>query len=230
LGCSVEGPPIGAFQSSSKDRRGRRNRIKNNEKNNNKSAALPPDQIGTSTFTNSTFALNNALMEGSVFSLKDTRDTISNCIIYENFGASDDIFYEEIASTNDTVYITHTLLEDSGGSGANWDNSMGIDGGGNIDERPLFIDDDIPDPILGIVGNFRLEPCSPAIDAGTFTPMLNPGSVDLDGNMRVQGAIVDMGAYEFAGFPITTRIYVDSAAVTGNNDGQKVLICQIRLN
>ena len=50
-------------------------------------------------------------------------------------------------------------------------------------------------------GNYRLNPLSPAVDAGknsqAVDPKNNPLTIDLDGNPRIQGGTVDMGAYEY---------------------------------
>ena len=45
-------------------------------------------------------------------------------------------------------------------------------------------------------GNYRLPLSSPAIGAGTLTPAGGLGMLDLDGNPRVRGFGVDLGAYE----------------------------------
>lgn len=55
-----------------------------------------------------------------------------------------------------------------------------------ISNSPMFVD--------MAAGNYRLEVGSPCIDAGTN--IYAPGPVDLDGNPRIAGAAVDMGAYE----------------------------------
>ncbi|MBX2926878.1 MAG: T9SS type A sorting domain-containing protein [Saprospiraceae bacterium] len=49
-------------------------------------------------------------------------------------------------------------------------------------------------PVAG--GNYRLSPCSPAIDAGNFNLIPAGITSDLDGNPRTIGAGVDMGAFE----------------------------------
>ena len=77
------------------------------------------------------------------------------------------------------------------------DNDVGTEGGttpaagssGNISVDPLFAN--------AAAGDYRLRATSPARDVGDNTP---PGTIrnyDLDGTARIDGAIVDMGAYEF---------------------------------
>ncbi len=86
--------------------------------------------------------------------------------------------------------ITHSLLQDCKPSGI-WNSLCGTDGGHNLaDINPDFVDEALPD--------LHLKPASPAIDQGDNT--LIPGyltSTDLDGNSRIVGLAVDLGAYEF---------------------------------
>jgi len=63
-----------------------------------------------------------------------------------------------------------------------------IDGGGNIYENPNFLGQD----------DYRLSENSPCIDAGIpDTTGLYLPEFDLDGNPRISGDRIDMGAYEF---------------------------------
>ncbi len=55
------------------------------------------------------------------------------------------------------------------------------------------------------IDQYRLAANSPCIDAGTGR---TAPSVDLDGNARLQGGAVDMGAYEYPGWPSFTRAYI----------------------
>jgi hypothetical protein len=76
-------------------------------------------------------------------------------------------------------------------------NDIGIEGGtlpsaasaNNVSIDPLFVS--------SALRNYRLRATSPARDVGDNSP---PGTVrnyDLDGTVRIDGAKVDMGAYEF---------------------------------
>jgi predicted outer membrane repeat protein len=122
--------------------------------------------------------------------------TITNSIFW---GGVDDS-YPQIDRVLSDLYVRNSLIQDSGGSGDDWEDYYGVDGGGNLDTDPLFRR--VPDPGDGSwstledndYGDLRLQPGSPAIDAGTNTGC---PSTDLDGNPRPLGPYCDMGAYEF---------------------------------
>ncbi len=64
---------------------------------------------------------------------------------------------------------------------------MPTNGFGNITNAPLFINQ--------FGGNLRLQSNSPCINAGLNA--YAPAGFDLDGNPRIAGGAVDIGAYEF---------------------------------
>ncbi len=68
----------------------------------------------------------------------------------------------------------------------------GYEGLGNISADPLFSS-----------GNFHLAADSPCIDAGRTDATQ---SVDLDRSLRPQGESTDIGAYEYPGLPMRTRV------------------------
>ncbi len=87
-----------------------------------------------------------------------------------------------IETTRGTTLVNYsTIQDDIPDDGVVWP------GEGNLDSYPIFQ--------FG-VENLRLQPGSPAIDAGTNIVPLLP-AIDLDGNPRIQGCFADMGAYEF---------------------------------
>jgi uncharacterized repeat protein (TIGR02543 family) len=84
--------------------------------------------------------------------------------------------------------------------GGNWNTSCGSDGGGNLaDTDPLLVDPPDPTAAPTGVGDSRLSLSSPAIDAGDnarYPDLAN--ATDLDGNARLLGAAIDIGAFEFS--------------------------------
>jgi len=103
-------------------------------------------------------------------------------------GGGGGVYYSTLY--NSIVWGNSTLSGNAVASSLNFtcvEQYMGS-GSGIIGQNPLFVD--APN------GNFRLQPNSPCIDAG-FDWMVM-GAVDLDGNPRIYGNAVDMGAYEFA--------------------------------
>jgi len=98
--------------------------------------------------------------------------TLNNCIVYYNNNNSGtyDTNYDEYSTLN---YCCTTPLPDSGI--------------GNISNVPLFVDQ--------ANGNLRLQSNSPCINSGNNAYVV--GNTDLDGNPRIVGGTVDIGAYEY---------------------------------
>jgi predicted outer membrane repeat protein len=94
-----------------------------------------------------------------------------------------------IAFTNGTVSLSHSLIQGSGGSGAGWNPTFGTDLGANIDSDPGYAEE----------SGYRLATGSVAIDAGDSGALLAGTTTDLDGNPRLSGECVDMGAWEYQG-------------------------------
>ena len=89
------------------------------------------------------------------------------------------------------------------------------DSGGNLDSNPLFVSDQNND--------FRLQPTSPMINAGTTAVPDPPGlpTTDFQGNPRVMGPAPDIGAYE--SFPVNPQegTIGTEIAITGSGYGSK---------
>jgi len=174
---------------------------------------------GTSSpvLTNVTFSGNVAGTGGGGGMYNDgwngtSSPVLTNVILWGNSAATGTVMYNHTA----TPTIAYSLVEGGwGGVGIyNTGDSSVIDGGGNIDADPKFVRD--PDPGDGDwttpedndYGDLRLQPASPAIDAGDNGAMPPGITTDLAGNARFVDLptvpdtgsgtppIVDMGAYE----------------------------------
>ncbi len=179
------------------------------------------------TATNCTFVGNAAGTGGGVASMwPDTEVVLTNCILWGNEatgGGQQGAVLEEAALT-----ISYSDVQGGGagisatGGTLNW-------GPENIAVDPLFVSGSYP------VYDLRLTHQSPCIDAGLSAPDINahaagmqaaPG-IDFDLHVRrvddpntPGGArtdpVVDLGAYEFGGTPIPTRVYVNRSATTSD--------------
>lgn len=150
------------------------------------------------SMTNSTVASNTATGSGGGFyNWNSASVTLDNMILWGNIAPTGPQIHNN--STNRPTLSTSDI-EGSGGSGAGWDPGLGADGGGNIDQDPLFVD------FAGY--DLHLQVTSPAIDAGDNGAVPTGVTTDLDGHPRFADVpsvpdtglgvppIVDMGAYE----------------------------------
>jgi parallel beta-helix repeat protein len=118
------------------------------------------------TVTNCTFTGNTADTDGGGLHNYNSSPTVTNCILWAD--SPDEIF-------DDNSSTTATYSDVQGG----WI------GTGNIDADPMFADAD-----------GRLLAFSPCLDAGNNAAVPPGVTTDLDGNPRIQGVCVDMGAFE----------------------------------
>jgi len=93
--------------------------------------------------------------------------SFTNCIVYYNTGSGSPNAQDSILSYSDTTPAAAGL--------------------GNITNAPAFVD--------LANGDFHLSSSSPCINAGNNAAVTV--STDLDGNPRISGGTVDLGAYEF---------------------------------
>ncbi|WP_044479220.1 choice-of-anchor Q domain-containing protein [Paenibacillus antibioticophila] len=128
-------------------------------------------------------------------------DTKNNVIKNNIFVASDTdvLIYNEYTQNAGNI-LDYNLYFTSGGSSEasfTWKNQdywgfSDYQAGTGNDAHSLFVD---PQFVNAAAGNFHLKSSSPAIDAGdTDTAII--GTVDIDGDPRVQGAAVNIGADE----------------------------------
>jgi predicted outer membrane repeat protein len=149
--------------------------------------------------TNCTFTRNTADNGGGIY-LSNNENMITGCILWNNS-----------SSIVGSGPVTYSLVQG------------GWTGEGIISADPLFVVPPAPGPdgVWGTaddLGDLRLQPGSPCIDAGG--PDRTP-SVDLAGTLRPQGAAIDMGAYEYVGDStvLLTLTVEGSGAVVGMPEG-----------
>ncbi len=97
--------------------------------------------------------------------------TLKSCIVYFNTATVSNNYHSHNKSP-EPVYTCTTPLPTNIG---------------NIANNPLFVNAE--------TGDYRLQLISPCINAGLNDA--NTGTNDLDGLSRIEGSVVDMGAYEF---------------------------------
>ena len=135
--------------------------------------------FGTSTIVNSTIAGNDAEVGSGLYSAGAT--TVANSIVWDNAGA-------DIVQDGGSLTVSASIVEG------------GWPGAGNLDEDPLFVSE---------LGDYHLQSASPAIDAGDDAAVAadlldldddgitaEPVPYDVDGDARLAGGSVDMGADE----------------------------------
>ncbi len=162
----------------------------------------------TPTFTNCTFTANQAGSRGGAIyndgylhmGVEVLNSRIENSILWNDDAA---VQGPEVHNTGINV-VAYSLIEGSGGSGGGWINTIGTDGGNNIDEDPDFVNESDPDgadniPATGDDG-LRLSTTSPAVNEGNNLAVGLAGiTIDFALADRILGAHVDMGAYERGG-------------------------------
>ncbi|MHC4620214.1 MAG: outer membrane protein assembly factor BamB family protein [Planctomycetota bacterium] len=153
---------------------------------------------GAPTIENCTFSSNVAESGGGGGVFGDDA-WVRNCIFWGNTDSGGTIESAQIAGGTSYVYFSCVQDEDA--------NDANIPFGGadsnNIDDNPMFVrnPDDGGDG-WGVgdnddFGDLHLESDSPCINAGDPYSWVPSGSVDIDGEPRMMGLVVDMGADEY---------------------------------
>jgi hypothetical protein len=144
------------------------------------------------------FSGNSASNDGGGMYNYSSSPDVRNSILWNNQSSSGSGTISATITNNiSTNTLTHSLAQGVGVSGGSWtaDTSY-VDGGDNIHEDPLFILDIDPSSAPTTTGNLRLGAGSPAIHVGGNHHVPEGVTTDLDGNPRIIGDAVDMGAYE----------------------------------
>ncbi len=131
------------------------------------------------TLTNVTFSGNSASLTGGAMYNNASNPNIVNSILWGNTAPSGPQIMNVSGSSPAVTYS---------------DIQGGYAGTGNINSDPKFMRN--PNPGMSDYGDLRLQPGSPAIDAGSNAAVPSGVTTDRDGSPRIMGKAVDMGAYE----------------------------------
>ena len=145
--------------------------------------------VAPAKLTNVTITGNRATISGGAIYNATAVMSIVNSIIANNFAGSQ----SELNNRTSTISIQHSLIENAF-AGGSWDSALGSDNGDNLGSDPLFTAplDPVNAPLFG--GDYTLLSLSPAADGGDLTQ--NSTTIDVAGAARLQGATIDMGAFE----------------------------------
>lgn len=133
---------------------------------------------------NCTFTTNSAGRGGAICLYEGVLG-VTNCIFRDDVAVASGRNEINVNSTASTMYLAHCAIDT---------NEIELIGGvlflgpGTTNADPLFVDIETHD--------YRLRPGSPCIDTGTNLSWSAAGT-DLDGNARILGPSVDMGALEY---------------------------------
>ncbi|MFN8473345.1 MAG: choice-of-anchor Q domain-containing protein [Anaerolineae bacterium] len=187
---------------------------------------------GSPTLTNVTFSGNSVGFFGGGMAIWGGSPILTNVTFSGNYGGGGGggMYNSGSPTIRNSILWGDSggeIVNDSGGSASVSysivQQTSGVyPGMGNFNKDPLFVTP-ITAPAQATKGNLRLQYASPAINAGTNSvadPSLPP--TDLDGNPRVVGGTVDMGAYEYQGCPTGNGVilYVNASVVGGFANGQ----------
>ena len=154
------------------------------------------------TVTNNTFYQNDTLRTGSgevMLQFYLTNNTLKQNIFV---AGAQNVFVSNPATSNTGTVFDYNCYFSKSAADSEWQwKNAGITGfdawkvTAAQDAHSLFAD---PKFVKPTTGNFRLQPASPAVDAGDPGFVAGAGELDIDGAARVTGARVEIGADELA--------------------------------
>ncbi len=150
--------------------------------------------IANSSFSGNKVTKSASQSEGgTIYNYDGSSPFIINSIIWGN---SDGIYNVPASAGNaaSNPQITYSIVQ----------NLSPEEGAYNLDVNPLFV---TQPNIGGSTGNLRLQPCSPALNAGDpaiTTAIIGPG--DAIGQTRIYGEAIDMGSMELQEDPFEVSI------------------------
>lgn len=146
---------------------------------------------GSPLLVNVTVSGNRARVAGGGIHHRGLNLTLHNSLVWHNLdGSGSGTRRSSIHDVGAAPQIRHSLIQ--GYSATDFGNVDGTD----LAHDPRFVIPIDPDEAPTTAGDLRLGPGSPAIDRGSDALLPAGVDVDLEGNRRVSGTAVDLGAHE----------------------------------
>jgi len=203
--------------------------------------------ICSPTIKNCIISGNNAPDGGALFSYNPGNPIITNCTISQNtasrstgviiycYESSNTTFTNSILWNNITANATQIKVGNTGADTSIQISYCNIQGGkgnitadenctvewgpGNIDADPCFINlGSLTDSKIFTSGDYHLLKDSPCIDAGKPDFVVEPSETDIDGNARILGTKIDIGADEFVP-PISVVVKITPKVINPRSKG-----------
>jgi uncharacterized repeat protein (TIGR01451 family) len=154
------------------------------------------DGESSPVLTNVTFSGNQVdVWSGGGMYNQDSSPTLTNVILWGNtkgtLGGGN-----QLSNVDTTLVLSYTLIQSGTGHIHNHDSTVTY-GDGILTSDPQFVAPITATAAPTTTGDYRLQAGSPVIDAGDDGAINATGvTTDLDGNPRIFGDAVDLGAYE----------------------------------
>ncbi len=155
----------------------RNNTLFQNNSINDGTGELAISKASNCKFENNVFYTNNQNVLMNVDNISpQTNNTLNYNCWYTSLADSNNITvnWKTLTYTSFSSYRTGTAQESN-----------------SIYNKPMFVNPTFPAPDLHLLSN------SPCINKGNPTTLISNGETDYEGNMRIIGNLLDIGAYEF---------------------------------
>jgi parallel beta-helix repeat protein len=187
ISCSFLGNTAGVFGAAIDNWASSSSTISNSVFSGNRSYNVGGAFVNTSPstmkFTNCTVSGNYATSGGALYNPSTATEIFENCIIWGNRAGN--VSSNNFSIASGTASATNCIVE-GGYSGTNIYNS-----------NPAFVAPVVATSAPTLLGDYRLQICSPAINTGNNSLVPVTITTDLDLDPRHVNTTVDLGAYEF---------------------------------
>ncbi len=191
--------------------------------------AIYSHNAGNPVITNCTITANTASdSAGAIYCYKASNLTINNCILWGDTAANASEILVGNLGAPTSVRISYCDIQNPDES-VIFDTDCTIEWGqGNIDLDPGFAGTDSLNNIqAAAAGDYHLLEGSPCVDAGDPSFVAAPDETDIDGEPRILGAKIDIGADELATFvPAEVKITPKTLNIPSNG---KWISCSVML-